>query len=82
MSITTVIFMILFSALWIFLIWLTFLGVTTGVIRGKGWSGWEFVVGKLYHRDDSPVMFWLVVFGNALAIVAMPIVVVYELFFL
>jgi hypothetical protein len=82
MSLTVILFMILFSALWIFLIWSTFLGVMTGVIRGKGWSGWEALTGKLHHREDSPVMFWLVVFGNMLAIVAMPIVVIYELFFL
>jgi hypothetical protein len=82
MSFTVVLFVVLFSALWIFLIWTTFLGVATGVIRGKGWSGWEALTGKLYHRDASPVMFWLVVFGNTIAIVAMPIVVIYELFFL
>jgi hypothetical protein len=82
MSVHAVIFLALFALLWLFLAWSTISGLRSGVIRGKGWSGWEAFTGKLHHRDDAPVKFWLTVLANTLALIAMPVVAIYEILFL
>lgn len=34
------------------------LGIRTGRIRGKGWSGIEILTGRLIYRDERPILFW------------------------
>ena len=43
------------------IMWIGVLGVRTGKVRGKGWSGMEILTGRLIYRDERPILFWFTV---------------------
>lgn len=57
------------------IMWMGVIGVRTGRVRGKGWSGLEILTGRLIYRDERPVLFWLTV----LAYLACPPIIVVSL---
>jgi len=46
------------------IMWMGVVGIRTGRIRGKGWSGIEILTGRLIYRDERPILFWFTVLAH------------------